>query len=110
MGLKIKLVGVVSSRAPAYAESFERKTVIEMPATTKVADGMACRKPEPEALAILLGNVDHIARVSVDEVEESMRHMFTDTHNVVEGVDREMFAQNLQGAERPAAISAKFSQ
>jgi hypothetical protein len=43
-------------------------------------------------------------------VEESMRHMFTDTHNVVEGVDREMFAQNLQGAERPAAINAKFSQ
>ncbi len=136
LGLKTKLVGVVSSHAPAYAESFEKKIVVEMPATTKVADGMACRKPEPEALAILLENVDHIVRVSDDEVKESMRHMFTDTHNVVEGagaaglaaalqekeqlqgkrvavvatganVDREMFAQILQGAERVAAISAK---
>ncbi len=139
LGLKTKLVGVVSSQAPAYAESFERKTVVEMPATTKVADGMACRKPEPEALAILLENVDHIVRISDDEVEESMRHMFTDTHNVVEGagaaglaaalrekeqlkgkrvavvatganVDREVFARILQGAERVAAISAKSSQ
>jgi threonine dehydratase len=139
LGLKTKLVGVVSSHAPAYAESFERKTVVEMPATTKVADGMACRKPEPEALAILLANIDYIVRVCDDEVEESMRHMFTDTHSVVEGagaaglaaalrekeqlqgkriavvatganVDRETFAQILLGAERVAAISAKSSQ
>jgi threonine dehydratase len=136
LGLKTKLVGVVSSHAPAYAESFEKKAVIEMPATTKVADGMACRKPEPEALAILLENIDHIVRVSDNEVAESMCHMFTDTHNVVEGagaaglaaalqekeqlqgkrvvvvatganVDREMFAQILQSAERAASISAK---
>lgn len=139
LGLRTKLVGVVSSEAPAYAESFAKKEVVEMPATTRIADGMACRKPEPQALAILLENVDHIVRVTDDEVEESMRHFFTDTHNVVEGagaaglaaalqekeqvrgkrvavvatganVDREMFAQILQGAGRPTAISAKSRQ
>jgi threonine dehydratase len=85
LGLKTKLVGVVSALAPSYAESFERGKVVEEPATTKIADGMACRKPDEEALSILMDNVDHIARVSDEEVEESMRHMFTDTHNVVEG-------------------------
>jgi threonine dehydratase len=128
LGLKTKLVGVVSTHAPSYAESFEQGRVVEAPATTKVADGMACRKPDEAALAILLKNIDHIARVSDEEVEDSMRHMFTDTHNVVEGagaaalaaslkektqlrgkrvaliasgsnVDRELFARILQGLE-----------
>jgi len=126
LGLRAKIVGVVSAQAPSYAESFEQGKVVEAPATTKVADGMACRKPDAEALATLLKNIDHIVRVSDQEVEDSMRHMFTDTHNVVEGagaaslaaalkekarlrgkrvalvasgsnVDREMFVRALQG-------------
>lgn len=126
LGLKTKLIGVVSDQAPAYATSFEQGRVVEAPATTKIADGMACRRPDDEALAILLRNVDHIVLVSDQEVEDSMRHMFTDTHNIVEGagaaalaaalkekgrlrgkrvalvasgsnVDREVFARVLQG-------------
>jgi threonine dehydratase len=126
LGLKAKLVGVVSAHAPSYAESFEQGKIVEMPANTKVADGMAGRKPDEAAFANLLENVDHMVRVSDDEVEESMRHMFSDTHNVVEGagaaalaaalkerehvrgkrvalvasganVDRELFARVLQG-------------
>ena len=85
LGLKTKLVGVVSESAPCYAESFAAGKVVEVAATTRIADGVACRKPDEEPLAILLKNVDHIVRVSDAEVEESMRNMFTDTHNVVEG-------------------------
>lgn len=85
LGLRTKLVGVVSAHAPSYAESFEQRKVVEAPATTRLADGMACRKPDEQALAILLENVDHILRVTDDEVAEAMRHIFTDTHNVVEG-------------------------
>jgi threonine dehydratase len=85
LGLKTKLIGVVSAHAPSYAESFEKGTVIEAPVSTRIADGLACRKAEAEPLAILLNNVDHIVRVTDEEVAASMGHFFTDTHNVVEG-------------------------
>jgi threonine dehydratase len=134
LGLTTKLIGVVSALAPSYALSFEQGKVVEAPATTKVADGVACRRADEEALAIVQENVDHIVRVTDQEVEDSMRHMFTDTHNVVEGagaaslaaalkeseqlrgkrvaliasganVDRDLFAQILQGRVE-TAISA----
>jgi threonine dehydratase len=97
--LKTKLIGVVSAHAPSYAESFEQGKVIELPATTKVADGMACRKPDEAALANLLKNVDHMVRVTDEEVEDSMRHMFSDTHNVVEGAGAAPLAAALKEKE-----------
>jgi threonine dehydratase len=100
LGLKTKLVGVVSAGAPCYAESFAAGKVVEAAVTTKVADGMACRKPDEEPLAILLKHVDHIVRVSDEEVEESMRIMFTDTHNVVEGAGAAALAAALKEKEQ----------
>jgi threonine dehydratase len=98
--LKTKLVGVASEGAPCYAESFARGKLVEAAVTTKVADGMACRKPDEEPLAILLKHVDHIVRVSDEEVEEAMRVMFTDTHNVVEGAGAAALAAALKEKER----------
>ena len=46
---------------------------------------MACRVPDDAALEVILGNVDHIVRVSEEEIRMAMRFYFTDTHNVVEG-------------------------
>jgi len=94
--LKTQLVGVVSEHAPCYAESFEQGRVVEAAVTTQIADGMACRKPDAEALAVLLDNVDHMVRVSDDEVAASMRHMFADTHNVVEGAGAAALAAALK--------------
>jgi threonine dehydratase len=85
LGLKTKLVGVVSDQAPTYALSFQQKKIVEAPATTKLADGLACRLGNEEALEVMLENVGHIVRVTDDEVAAAMRAMFTDTHNVVEG-------------------------
>jgi threonine dehydratase len=100
LGLKTKLIGVVSEGAPCYAESFVQRRVVEATVTTKVADGMACRKPDEEPLAILLKNVDHIVRVSDEEVEEAMRCMFADTHNVVEGAGAAALAAVLKEKEQ----------
>jgi threonine dehydratase len=83
--LNTKLVGVVSDQAPTYALSWQQKKIVEAPATTKLADGLACRLGNEEALEVMLENVDHIVRVSDEEVAAAMRAMFTDTHNVVEG-------------------------
>jgi threonine dehydratase len=96
LGLRTKLVGVVSAHAPSYAESFEQRKVVEAPAATRLADGMACRKPDEQAMAVVLENVDYIVRVTDDEVADAMRHIFTDTHNVVEGAGAAGLAAAIQ--------------
>jgi threonine dehydratase len=85
LGLKTKLVGVVSDHAPTYALSWQQKKIVEAPAQTKLADGLACRRGDEDALEVMLENVDHIVRVTDVEVAAAMRAMFADTHNVVEG-------------------------
>jgi threonine dehydratase len=59
LGLKTKLVGVVSDRAPTYALSIEQRRIVEAPALTVLADGLACRKGKRVALIATGGNVDH---------------------------------------------------
>ncbi len=85
LSLKTKLVGVVSEHAPTYALSIAAKHVIESPAQTVLADGLACRRGNESALQVMLENVDHIVRVNDREVADAMRIFFSDTHNVVEG-------------------------
>ena len=85
MGLRTKIVGVVSDGAPAYARSLEAGRKVDVPVTTAIADGMACRSPDDEPLEIIRQNVDHVVEVSDQEVRQAMKIYFTDTHNVVEG-------------------------
>ena len=99
MQLKTKIVGVVSAQAPAYALSFEAGRRIEAPATTAIADGVACRAPDDEALEIIRENVDRIVRASDDEVREAMRMYFASTHNVAEGAGALSLAAALKSAD-----------
>ncbi|MBO0911109.1 MAG: threonine dehydratase [Acidobacteria bacterium] len=99
MHLKTKIVGVVSDRAPAYALSFEAGRRIEAPATTEIADGVACRAPDDEALEVIGENVDHIVRASDQEVREAMRMYFASTHNVAEGAGALPLAAALKEAD-----------
>ena len=85
LGLKVDVIGVVSANAPAYALSFEAGKVIEAPATTKLADGMACRTPDADALAIIRRGVKEVILVTDEEIADAMRIYFSDTHNVAEG-------------------------
>jgi threonine dehydratase len=85
MGLKTRIVGVVAEGAPAYALSFEAKRKIAAPVSTLLGDGMACRVPDDAALEVVFDNVDHVVRVSEEEMRLAMKYYFTDTHNVVEG-------------------------
>jgi threonine dehydratase len=85
LGLTTKVVGVVSSLAPAYALSLAAGAVREHEARTVIADGMAWRKPDPSALEIMRAGLDRIIAVDDDEVRAAMRFYFADTHNVAEG-------------------------
>ena len=100
LGLKTKIVGVVSELAPTYALSFEQRKCVEAPALTKLADGLACRKPEEGPLELMLANVERVVRVSEAEVAEAMRNMYTATHNVVEGAGAAALAAASKEAEK----------
>jgi threonine dehydratase len=95
-GAASRIVGVVSSQATAYLDSFRAGRAIEAPVSTLLADGMACRVPDEQALAIMRREVDDIVAVSDDEVAEAMRIYFSDTHNVAEGAGAAPLAAALQ--------------
>jgi threonine dehydratase len=59
--------------------------LIEAPAETEIADGLAVRRPNAEALAAIRANVARIVEVSEEEIREAMRALYEDTHNVAEG-------------------------
>lgn len=82
---KTKVIGVVSAHAPAYSLSFLRRCPIDAEVSTQLADGMACRTPQPEALEIIWRNVDRIVEVTDGEIASAMREVFECTHNVTEG-------------------------
>src|ERR1700685_748302 len=96
MKLKKRIVGVVAEGPPAYALSFEAKRNIAAPVTTLLGDGMACRVPDDTALEVVLENVDHVVRVSEEEIRMAMKFYFADTHNVVEGAGAAGLAAALQ--------------
>jgi threonine dehydratase len=96
MSLKTKLVGVVSEGAPANALSFAAGKPVSAPVTTKIADGIALRIPDDEALEIMLKNIDHVVTVSDDEIRNAMRIYFTTTHNTAEGAGAAALAAALK--------------
>ena len=100
VGTKTKLIGVVSSHATAYRDSFVAGHAVESPVSTVLADGMACRTPVPEALEVIRREADDVITVSDDEVAEAMRVLFTDTHNVAEGAGAAALAAAMQQHER----------
>ncbi len=99
---KTRIVGVVSAHARCYALSFAAGRLIEAPVSTQLADGLACRVPDAESLAIIRAYVDRIVEVTDAEVAEAMRLLFTTTHNVAEGAG----AASLAGALQERALLA----
>ena len=85
LGLKTKVVGVVSERADCYALSIEQGKPVETASADTFADGIAVRVPVPAALELIRAGADRIVRVSDDEVKAAVRHYYGDTHNLVEG-------------------------
>jgi threonine dehydratase len=78
--LRTRIVGVVSAHATAYAQSFAAGRLIESPVSTRLADGMACRTPQPDAL--------------------NMRLLFECTHNTCEGAGAAALAAAVQEGSR----------
>jgi threonine dehydratase len=100
LGLKTEIVGVVADNAAAYALSFEAGKAVSTNSADTIADGVACRVPAEEALAIIWRGAARVIRVSESEIRSAMRAYFADTHNVAEGAGATPLAAVLKDRER----------
>jgi threonine dehydratase len=96
LGLKTEIVGVQSTEAPSYALSFAAGTVVTTASNKTLADGMATRVPDADALAIIRKGASRIVQVTDDEVGAAIRAYWTDTHNLAEGAGAAALAAALQ--------------
>ena len=109
LGLDTEIVGVVSAHADAFAQSFEQGRVVCTDSAHTFADGLACRQPLPEALAIIAQGAARVIRVSDREIEHAIRVYHETTHNTAEGAGAAALAglireQSQQQGRRVALI------
>ena len=99
LNLATEIVGVVSSASPSYALSFRERRVIEAHSTTRIADGLACRLPNADAMSVIWANVARIVEVSDAEIASAMRAYYEDTHNIAEGAAASALSGAMQERE-----------
>jgi len=100
LGLRTEVVGVVASGAPAYALSYAAGRPVATASALTIADGIACRVPDPEALEIIGKGASRVATVTDDQIRAAMRHLFSDTHNAAEGAGAAALAALLKERDR----------
>ncbi len=96
LGLATEIVGVQSTEAPSYALSFAAGMVVTTQTSNTLADGMATRVPDADALAIIRKGASRIVEVSDGEIGAAIRAYWTDTHNLAEGAGAAALAAALQ--------------
>lgn len=102
LGLKTKIVGVVSNMAQTAKLSFEQGKMVETNSADTFADGMAVRVPVKAALDIYSKGAERIIAVSEDEIANAMRIYFQTTHNVSEGAGAASLAGLIQEKDQMA--------
>jgi threonine dehydratase len=70
---RAEIVAVVAERAPSMKLSLESGTVVETQKASTIADGIAVRRPIPDALSMLEGCFDAVLSVSDDDIRRAMR-------------------------------------
>ena len=100
LGLRTEIVGVQAKGAPAYALSFAAGRAVATNAADTLADGMATRVPDADALTIIAKGVERVALVSDDEIAEAIRIYWRDAHNLAEGAGAAPLAAALQERQR----------
>ncbi len=100
LGLKTKVVGVVSEGAQTAKLSFEAGRMVETETARTFADGMAVRVPVPEAYEIYARGAERMVAVSDDAVAEAIRVYYSDTHNLAEGAGAAPLAALMQERDR----------
>jgi threonine dehydratase len=102
LGLRTEIVGVQSTGAPTYARSVAEGRPVEIARADTLADGLAVRVPDPDALAIIARGAARIVTVTDAEIRDALRAYWTDTHNLAEGAGAAPFAALMQERARMA--------
>ena len=100
LGLTTEIVGVQSTEAPSYALSFAAGTVVRTNSSNTLADGMATRSPDADAVAIICKGASRMVQVTDDEIRVAISALWTDTHNLAEGAGAAALAAALQEKAR----------
>jgi threonine dehydratase len=100
LGLRTEVVGVVAENAPTYALSVAAGRPVPTNRADTLAEGVAVRVPDPEALAIIIKGAARIVTVSEAELRLAARAMFADTRNLAEGAGAAALAAALQERDR----------
>jgi len=100
LGLTTEIVGVVSTEADCYAQSWEKDALVSTETAKTLADGLAVRVPNAEAFEVIRKGAARIVRVSEPELRAAMRALHEDTHNLLEGAAAAPLAALLQEGER----------
>ena len=87
---------MVSTEADCYARSFAAGHCVPTDSADTLADGLAVRTPNEDALDIMLGQLSRVVEVSDAEVLAAIKYYFTDTHNLAEGAAAAALAALLQ--------------
>jgi threonine dehydratase len=88
LGLRTEVVGVVAERAPATARSVRPGLVVVTDTANTFIDGVACRVPDADAIAVMCAGAARVITVGEDDAAEAMRVLFTATHNPAEPAAR----------------------
>ncbi len=107
LGLRTDVIGVVAENAPATALSVAAGRVISTDTAGTFVDGVACRVPDPDAIAIITAGAARVLTISEDEAAEAMRVLYSSTHNVPEPAGALALAGLLQ--ERSTAAGKRVA-
>lgn len=107
LGLKTKIVGVVSAHVDAAKRSFEAGRLIASPTAYTFADGVAVCTPVQAALDYFGPRADRFVAVTDDEVAAAIRIYWEDTHNLAEGAGAVALAALMQ--EKDAMAGKKVA-
>jgi threonine dehydratase len=99
LGLRTEIIGVVAERAAATQLSVAAGHVVATDTADTFIDGVACRVPDEEAVAVIAAGAARIVAISEDECAEAMRVMLRTTHNMPEPAGAAALAGLLQERE-----------
>ncbi len=102
LGLKTRVIGVVSQGANAYSLSLAAGRPVSTNRVKTFAEGMAVRVPSPEAFDVIAKGAERIVEVSDDELAEAMRLIHRASRTVAEGAGAGALAAVMQERQKMA--------
>jgi threonine dehydratase len=109
LGLRTRVIGVVSERAAGYKLSFEAGRVIATNSAATFADGMAVREPHPDALGFIRRGAEKIMTVTDDEIAAASRLYFETIHSVAEGAGAASLAAAIKDKDGAGPVGVILS-